>query len=203
MRGSSRQRLEGDLLGDEGIEARIGEQRAGAMARRRGESQRQAASGEPRPTWEETSFSRRLWKAPPRSTLTGLSPYQLISTMVASKAAQAMAVLRPAAVALAWKTMSASSAASSPGRAKSAPSASTTGSRAGVDIDDRHRGARQPGSQRSHQQPDDPGTDHDNAIARARPASHRALSAVSMLAASVARRAGTPSGTGTSIVPAH
>ena len=38
----------------------------------------------------------------------GLSPYQLISTTVASKPAQPMAVSSPAAVALVWKTTSAS-----------------------------------------------------------------------------------------------
>ena len=171
---------------------------AGAPQPRRAGDSPSAGGGSPHtwPTCDETSFRRRLWKAPPKSTLTAFSPYQLISTMVPSKPAHLMAVSRPAALALAWKTMSASCGACS-ARAKRAPRASTTGRRlssTSIAV------TSAPGSRAASDVTSSPTTPAPTTAMRSpgpAPPSHSALRAVSMLAVSVARRAGTPSGTGT------
>ena len=107
-----------------------------------------------------------------------------------------MAVLRPAAVALAWNTMSASAGACS-GRANRAPRDSTIGRRLSSTST---AVTSAPGSRAASDATSSPTTPAPTTTMRSpgpAPLSHRALSAVSMLAASVARRAGTPSGTGT------
>src|SRR6516165_8109109 len=66
------------------------------------------------------SRSRRLWNASPSGAATSPLPYQLSSTMGASSPASRSAVVKPAAVPLAWKTRSQSLGAPS-GPAKRAP----------------------------------------------------------------------------------
>ena len=116
--------------------------------------------------------------------------------MRASFPAQPIAVAKPAALALAWKTMSASRGAAA-GRAKRSPSASATARRDGststsVTSAPGRRAASQPVSR-----PMTPPPTITILSAGPEPASQWALSAVSILAASTARRGGTVSGTGT------
>ena len=109
--------------------------------------------------------------------------------------AQAMAVSRPAArgagveddVGVARRLRRAAQSA------RRAPA--TTGRRLSIDVDGRHLGARQPRGERSDSSPTTPAPTTTMRSPAPAPLSHSALRAVSMLAASVARRAGTPSGT--------
>ena len=103
---------EGDLLGDERVEAIVGQERQSLVEGGGRGSQRGRREAATRPTWDETSLRRRLWKSRPSGAGTIRSPYQLISTTVASVPAQASAQARPDAVALAWNTTSASPGAS-------------------------------------------------------------------------------------------
>src|SRR5262249_22671097 len=106
-----RQRVEGALAGNQRVERRVAEERQRerhspprVAPRARGE----AATG---PTWDDFSVSGCEWKAPPRASGTMRSPYQLASTIVASKPAMRTAISRPAGEPLAWMTMSASALA--------------------------------------------------------------------------------------------
>src|SRR6185437_15012555 len=69
-------------------------------------SQRARCEGETEPTWDALRVSRREWKAPPSATLTGRSPYQLSSRIVASKPATCNASASPSAEPLACTTRS-------------------------------------------------------------------------------------------------
>src|ERR1700704_1560226 len=63
---------------------------------RRRASQRARCDEATLPTWDDLSVSRRAWNASPSASGTDWSPYQLISTMVASKPATFRASSRPA-----------------------------------------------------------------------------------------------------------
>ena len=119
------------------------------------------------PTWLETSFSRRLWNAPPSGTVTSFAPYQVSSSTVASSPASRSAVASPAADALVWNTRSQSSGAAS-GAAKAAPSVARDRGRATDRCRPPSPRARHPRAEPRHQQPDHAGADHRDAVRPAR-----------------------------------
>ena len=138
---------------------------------------------------------RRLWKASPRATAIRRSPYQLISQSVASNPAHDRAVAKPASLALVWNTTQSRGGVPTERQNPHQPHA--------PDFPDPglHRPAsraqrgtapqdRRPGNRPRRRRPPPPG----------RPArlsaSHTAFSAVSILAASTARRDGSPSANG-------
>ncbi len=87
--------------------------------------------------------------------------------MRASKPAMAMAALRPAAVALAWKTTSASATeAASVAKARAERRRNRAPRR--IDVDHRDLGAGQPRGEARDQQADDASADHRDAVPRPR-----------------------------------
>ena len=193
--GQDRRQIgEAALAGQQPVVDRVGEQfkrhgKTAAVAPPR------ALGGGDRAACEARKVKRRAWKCSPSGSVTGRSPYQLISRIVASKPARRNAVARPASLPLAWMTRSASGAAAS-GTAKRQPSAAASGARR-----DRRRcgSTHVPGNrvgERGDEAADDAGADHGDAVAKTRRGIHKPLTAVSMLAARTARVSGTASGTG-------
>ena len=156
---------EGDFLGDERVEPVVGEERerlvdAPAVVPAR------AARGRDLADLRRDSLSRRAWKSRPRGAGTMRSPYQLISTTVASVPAQASAQARPAALALAWKTTSASPGASSGFAKRGAQGCATVSRRDEVDVDDRDLGPGQPRGEARDEAADDARADDQDPVAR-------------------------------------
>ena len=123
--------------------------------------------GETMPTCEETSFRRRLWNAPPRSTCTGLLPYQLISTMVASSPGAGDGGVEAGAGGAGMKhDVGVGRRVLRPGE----PCAQSFHHRAAavVRVHRGHRRARQPRGEGCDQQPHDAGAHHHDAVARRR-----------------------------------
>jgi hypothetical protein len=130
----------------------------------------------------------------PSGTLTSLSPNQDTSTTVPSKPAHCSAPARPFWLALAWKATSQSPGALS-GAAKATPSAFATAARLSTGSTSV---TSAPGSRPQSAAMRQPTTPPPKMAMRSpgpAPESQSAFSAVSMLAASTARRGGTPSGT--------
>jgi hypothetical protein len=139
--------------------------------------------------------SRREWNAPPNGTDVAPAPYQLNSVTTPSTGSRDRQVASPAAVALAWITISCSSWTSS-GVANAAPSARAVAARDGsvstsVTVTPGIRA-----NSHAVRQPSTPApTTHARSPTRGA-ASHSALTAVSAMPASTARRAGMSGGTG-------
>ena len=147
------------------------------------------------PTWVEMRRRRRAWKASPRGRAGVLEPNQLASTMRASKAALERAVRRPDSVAEAW-TISSWSAGALAGRAKRAPNWVARRALAGSMSIRVTMAAGMRARSEAVSRPTIPApTTRMRSPARGA-ASQAMLSAVSMLAARVARWVGTAAGTG-------
>ena len=182
--------------GEQRVERRVAQQVQGEREPVRGWSASRGGPARPcRPGWRGCpaggSGRRR------RAQLTSRSPYQLSSSTVPSARSRSSDSCSPAAVALAWTTRSRSAggvlrrgeAARRAGRppppgagSMSTRSTSTPGIRA---------------SSRATQQPTMPAPTTVTRSPTSGGASHSALTAVSTVPASTARRAGTSSGTGT------
>ena len=147
------------------------------------------------PTCELFSTRRWAWKAWPSGTSTARLPYQLSSSTVASKPANCNAVARPAPLPLVCTTRSAPGKAAS-GKAKLAPNAVARAARPGsVSINC----TLQPGTRAASQATSRPSVPPPTTATRSPTrgaASQSALIAVSSMAASTARLAGTPGGSG-------
>ena len=160
-------------------------------------------AGETRPTCEETSLRRRLWKAPPRSTLHRLVAVPAHLDDGGLEAGAIDGGVEPGGggagveddVGIPRGLLRAGKAGRpGPRRAAARLSSMSTA------VTSR---ARQPRRQRGTSSPTTPAPTTTMRSPGPAPPSHSALSAVSILAASVARRAGTPSGTGTRAVDGH
>ena len=148
-----------------------------------------------RPTWLLLIVRRRAWKASPSGKGTERDPYQLASTMVPSTPADSSAARKPSGWPLAWMTRSASLPAGG-STANARPSARAAVSRAGLTSTTVTAAA---GACRQSQAASRPTTPAPITTIRSPGpgrASQTTFTAVSMLAASTARVAGTPSGTG-------
>ena len=185
----ARQRPQRRLAGDQHVERRRRPSSASATSSRRAVAPARPARGGTSPTWDETSRSRRLWKAPPSDAAPACR--RTSSPRPPSPQARAAERRRQPGRAGAGVEHDVASPGACVRRRKAAPSASARPRRLGVDVDQRHLGARQArAASAATSSPTTPAPTTTMRSPGPAPASQTAFSAVSMLAASVARRGG-------------
>ena len=187
--------VERALAGDERVERGIAQQRQRQRQPPRGGPARALRRARTWPTCDDLSVRRRAWNASPSGSGHAWSPYQLSSTTVASKPASAQRRVQARGGAAGVDHHVGLARRALPARRSATPSARAAVGPRRVDV---HQLTSQPGMRpASHatRHPTAPAPTTATRSPGSDAASHTPLSAVSRLAASTARPAGTSSGT--------